>query len=793
MDGRMRIAGWLTGVALVALSMAPLAEAQSSSTVRGTVSDTSGARLAGVRVELLRAGHVVVATATDARGAYSFDAEGTGDVVFSKAGFATATRAVARDAATLDVVLEVGAFADETVVTATRTEAALSAVTERVSVLTSRELVQLGARSLADAVRTVPGLVVESTGREGALASVFTRGGESDYNLVLLDGVRVNQVGGYYDFSRINAEEVERVEVVRGAQSALYGSDAIGAVVQVFTKRAGASDPLRVAGSVEGGSFGSFQGSARVMTGLAQRGDLSLGATHRRTNGAFDDILPEEDRFEQTALSLRGGVVLTPNASLRGSVRYNEAEGRSVGQISYSVFDRGTSYNTRDLSFDVSFEQRLAPWFSHAASVSYFDYEGLSADSFADPTVNVYAVLSGTIGAIFPDSPRLERLITRSEFEAIRGGAQALPAGQFAAFTAFGVSDFAPSTSRTQFTRPSVRYQADLAWAPGQVLSAGYDYEKEQDSLTDRFERSNSAFFFQQQFSAGRRLFGGVGGRVDDNSFYGTEFSPKVSAGAFLLPYTAGAVSSAKAQFNYGQGIKNPTFGELFGSAFSDGNPDLKPERARVWDVGAEVTLADQRLLVGMAYFKADYEDQVAFRSTGFGLDGRPDFVNIAGSEASGAEFELRLQRPVAGITASLNYTYTDTEVTATTSTSQQFQPGQPLLRRPKHAVNMSATWQREALRVSMNLRRIGERHDSSFLFLTTQALPGFPSGRSTDITVNPAYTLVGLNAEYQVLRDVGIYVRADNLLDEEYDSALGFPGLPRAFAVGVRFLFPAR
>ncbi len=246
-------------------------------------------------------------------------------------------------------------------------------------------------------------------------------------------------------------------------------------------------------------------------------------------------------------------------------------------------------------------------------------------------------------------------------------------------------------------------------------------------------------------------------------------------------------MSSLKVQGNWGKGIKNATFGELFGSAFSDGNPDLKPERATTWDLGTEATFADQRVLFAFAYFDADYRDQIAFKSTGRGLDGKPDFINIAGSEARGMEMEGRLQRPVAGLTMSANYTFTETEVTATTSTSQQFQPGQPLLRRPKHQGNVNVTWQHRGARVSANVRRVGERHDSSFLFLTTLPQPGFPSGRSTDITVNPGYTLFGMNAEYRMVPGLAIYLRADNLTDERYDSALGFPGLPRAIAVGAR------
>ena len=142
----------------------------------------------------------------------------------------------ASGAVTRNVTLKVGGVSDTVVVTASRSAESRANVTQSVTVMTSEDIASLGSPSLAEALRFVPGLAVEGTGREGALASLFSRGGESDYNLVLIDGVRANQDGGQFDFSRIAGAEIERVEVVRGAQSSLWGSDAMGAVVQVFTK-----------------------------------------------------------------------------------------------------------------------------------------------------------------------------------------------------------------------------------------------------------------------------------------------------------------------------------------------------------------------------------------------------------------------------------------------------------------------------------------------------------------------------------------------------------------------------
>src|SRR5262249_1951654 len=151
---------------------------------------------------------------------------------------------------------------------------------------------------------------------------------------------------------------------------------------------------------------------------------------------------------------------------------------------------------------------------------------------------------------------------------------------------------------------------------------------------------------------------------VDRNSRYGSNASPKAGVGSFIVPYSHGAVSSVKVFSNAGRGIKNPTFGELYGSAFSDGNPDLHPERARTLAAGIATTLPGRRYRARATYFDNTFDDQVAFKSSGPGLDGKPDFINIDGSAAHGWEIEGALQRPAfGGLTGRFGYAFVDTKV----------------------------------------------------------------------------------------------------------------------------------
>jgi vitamin B12 transporter len=778
-------------IASPGLQPAALLAQQRFVTVTGTVTDTSGAVVPGATVDALVAGRTVATTATGADGRYTIAlTPATRHQLRARlTGFADETidLRTAFESASRNFVLRIAAVSDTVVVTAARLAESRATTSASVDVFTARDIAALGSSSLGDIVRMVPALNVESNGREGAVASLFARGGESDYNLVLIDGVRVNQSGGAFDVSRVSGAEIDRVEIVRGAQSSLYGSDAIGSVVQVMTRRAAPVDPPQVLGSIEVGSFDTWRGDARVLGGAARRIDYSLGVTHRGTEGAFQNLLPEHDRFRETTVDGGIGAVLGDVATLRTGLRYATAAGRGVGPISYGSRDTGTVADTTDLSWHVDFTHRISPRVHQQAMFADYRSYRLSGDTIADPTYRVFAILEGTPGALFPDSPRLVRLLDQPAFAAYQSGAQTLAAGQFLATTSSGVGDFV-STTESRFRRPAFKYQADFNWANGQLLSGGYDYERETDPLHPDFLVENHAYFIQQRFTSSDRVFATIGARLDRNSRYGTNVSPKAGAGMFLQPYRSGPLSSAKVFANLGRGIKNPTFGELYGSAFTDGNPGLNPERARTLDAGVEATFASQQFLARATYFSNAYNDQVAFKSSGPGLDGKPDFINIDGSEARGWELEGGLQKPVVGgLTANAGYALVDTKVVASASTSEQFQPGQPLLRRPRHAATLRVTYSRGRGSANFNLRYVGQRHDAAFLGLSAVPSPQFPNGRSVDITLNPAYTLIWLGGEIRLARNGSVFVRIDNASDTTYESALGYPGLPRSVVGGVR------
>ncbi len=777
-------------LALAAVALVATAAAQPTIAVFGTVRDVSGAVIAGASLDAVVADRVIATSASEADGRYAIRLPA--GVPFAlrvhRAGFADRSwiaKGSIRDLRR-DFELPIGTVSDTIVVSASRGLDDREAVTQPVSVLSRGDLEALGSTELSEALRFVPGLSVEGPGREGGgPISVFARGGDSDYNVVLVDGVRVNLDGGRFDFSRIAAGEIDRVEIVRGAQSALWGADAMTSVVQVFTRRAAATDRVQAAGEAEAGSFGTFRGHAGLSGGAGGRADYRAGLTYRNTGGAFSDLLPEDDRYRQTAVDGGAGIALGTRATVRGGVRYSDGRGHSVGPVTYGSRDTGTAYATKDLSAHLAVAHAVGSRFTGTGTVNYFRYEGVSADAIADPAYSTYAVLAGTPNALFPGGTRLVRLIDRTEFDAI-AAAGALPApGQFLASRTTSDSTF---NSLTEFRRPAVRYQGDYSWRSGQRLAAGYDWERDTNPNVAGFDLDNHGVFVQQQSALGDRWFATVGMRVDRKERYDTFVSPRLSLGGFLVPARDGTLSSLKVFGNLGRGVKSPTFTERFGGAgFADPNPDIQVEVVRSSDVGLEAMIADGRLRAAAIYFDNRFTDQISFRPGVVG-DGIPEFINIDGSKATGWEIELALLKPVAGLTVASTYALVDTAVVTNQSTSQQFQPGQPLLRRPRHSGTIRAGYVYGRASLHGSVRMIGQRFDNSFLSLRTVPNTERPSAVTTDITVNPGYAVLGLGADLRVQRGLAIFVRADNLGDAAYDGVLGYPGLPRSVVLGARW-----
>ena len=263
-----------------------LARAVSAATVSGRVLDPEGVPVAGARVIVSTPLGTIADRETDASGLFSLPplTAGTYEVRVLREGFDADPiqfSVNAEESRTLDVRLHLSAIAESVVVSAAQIDLPLTRAGDTVTVITGRDLEERQIETVADALRLAPDLAVTRSGDRGAITSLFPRGGASNYTLVLVDGIRANSFGGGYDFGHLGVADVDHIEIVRGPESALFGADAIGAVVQIVTRRGGRP---RGEASVEGGN----QGTERVETsGAGSTGDWTWGGgfEQQATNG----------------------------------------------------------------------------------------------------------------------------------------------------------------------------------------------------------------------------------------------------------------------------------------------------------------------------------------------------------------------------------------------------------------------------------------------------------------------------------------------------------------------------
>ena len=718
--------------------------------LEGTVVDPNGLAAAGATV-LVSDRSVIRATAlTDGQGRFEVSDLPTGryEVRVVLDGFGAAPVIVdltADSVGSVSIRLQVRAVSESIVVTAAARELPRSRVTDSVTVVTSDDIAARQFETVADVLRlVVPGLGVTATGGRGGLTQLYARGGESDFSLVLIDGVRVNGFGGSYDFAHLPVGDIERIEIVRGPQSAVYGSDAIGSVVQIITRQGG---PARAGGVIEGGSFGTSRVSVNT-SGSANA--LSWGAAFEQldTNGQNGTTTPSgellsNDDYRRRDLSLNGQWNGTEGTAIRSTFRYGTNERGFPGAWgsdpggTYSGVDtvsRGTNDNQ---VISVGVTQRL----------------GSSVDQRVD----------------------ISHTKTDSLFN----------------------SPFGESTSSSR--RLTVRARTDATLRPGIVATAGLDLQREEarsafitDSLFTEIpiERRIFAYFGELRFDPTPRLSVTGGVRVDHirlNALAGDGFgrptfndqtevsaNPKVSLGWYVRPPDV-TDDWTRLRVSAGTGIRPPGAFEI---AFTD-NPALKPERTRSFDVGLDQALASGRVVVEATAFFNRYDDLIVSVGQSFQDASQFRTDNLDNSRARGLELAASA-RTAQGFEARATYTWLDTEVLALDAADGQakagFAVGDPLLRRPRHQGSLELSFTQSRFSVFTSLGARGRTRDIDPTF-----------GTFGGLFDNPSYAVVDIGGSLRATTALEFTARIQNLLDNDYEEAFGFPALGRSFIAGIR------
>jgi vitamin B12 transporter len=629
----------------------------------------------------------------------------------------------------LDLVLAPATVREHVVVSATRREAVTSSLGTAVSVIDDVRIAERESSSFLNLMQDVPGLSVARSGGVGAQGTLFLRGGASNFARVMVDGVPVNEPGGAWNFGPGLPFELERVEIVKGAASSLYSTDALAGVIHLSTRRPLLGETPSFRAEAEAGSF-AWQRYAGGTSGRTGMFDWNAGLQYLNT----DNEQPNSG-FKDKGGALTAGAALSERSNLRLVLRVDDSALGTPGPVAYGRPDLDATFDFTSLVAGLTFNH-TGPRVAHTVRAGWATTHQLSKDPLDSGS---FVPQAGDLVASFP------------------------------------YSDFPdPQGYQNDTKRLSAGYQADIQADSRNLVSAGLDLEHEGGEIGFRSgdflapTRNNVGAYVQDRLAAGR-FFATLGARVERNDSFGTKAVPRLAL-AYRL---RGGNDTTTLRASAGAGIKEPDFNQSFGtSSFALGNPDLKPERSRTFDVGIEQRLFAGRARADLGYFHHDYRDQIAYQYDF--LTGTGTYVNLGKTRGQGVEVALAAS-PLPRLTLSAEYTYLDGEILVSTSSFDPvYAEGQPLLRQPKHHGSLSARYGGERISVGASLVSVGERSDSDFVGI--------------GLTRSVAYTRVDARLHARVVRGLSAYVVAENLFDRQYQEVLGYPALGRSVRVGLRF-----
>jgi vitamin B12 transporter len=724
-------------VFLVAIGLVSILTSIVSAEIKVKVVDPQDAVVAGAQVQLLKVGKAALADVlnTSGEGLAIFRETASSSesyrVQVLAPGFAAETVDVSATAEVITVKLRVASAAETLVVTATRTPVASQAAGAEVDTLSSGQLEAMRPVAADDAMRFLPGAVVNTYGQRGGLSSLFVRGGESTYNKVIVDGVYVSEPSETFDFGTLPLAQADRLEFVRGAQSTLYGSDAMTSVVQVWT-RTGSTPVPELRFGADGGNFGTANGYA------------SLAGTYRSFDYNFFG-----DQFNTNGQ----GVNNAYSDSLQGA---------NVGAA---------------LSDDVSLRIRVRHSNSYLGLPGAWDFNG---DALVPPLTIGDAhdnILLGSVELTVAAPSGWQHRFTASDyFYRYRDNS---PDGNTYNFAAL----YDEHVNHTAF-----EYQGDYSERTWTHSTFGYRIENE-NALVNyppeiNGQRLDQDAYLQQQLALGR-LSIVAGGRFVHSSTFGNTGVPRVAL--TLLALRGGDFfSGTRLRFSYATAFMEPDFQETFaslGGGFVP-NPGLLPVRTRAFEAGIQQSLLKGRWAVNATYFNNLFHDQIEYGTNTVTYMGNPpgtlgEYFNVQQSFAEGAEFQLqgRIRKRLSLNTA---YTYTSTEIlenplcTAANPCSYPYAPGDPLLRRPKHSATTLFDYLGTHWGANLGGSFVGRRPDSDFV----DNLANHAAG----------YARVDLGGWYAFNSRITAYANVGNALNAHYNEVVGYPALTANVRAGLRF-----
>ncbi len=699
----------------------------------GIISDPSGRPVPGATVACGSESRI-----TDATG--GFELPKPCDALITKPGFVPARMTLSGND---KITLELAPTSDRVVVTATGSPVAIEEAGVAADVFTTADFQAPHAPFVEDLLRDVPGLNVVQTGTSGAVTSIFARGGDSDASLVLLDGVPITEPGGSIDFAHWSSAGFDRMEVVRGPESALFGAEASSAVIQLFSKQGDVEDDKPHGSLVyERGSFSTDHWSGTVNGGLWKRLDYALTTDQFRSTGEFPN-----SAHRVTSGTGNIGYRITDRTQLRAVFHDYDAYTGDSGQTGYGLVNYSANEQVRDSVLSVKLDDQRGKRFQQHALFGYHRYRDVFMDA-STQTDDVAAIVRTAPG---PGVQQYTYLVAMANPQ----NPTAPPGTQFID----SPYEFFPSTGLELTDRENATYQGTVTH-PGGALVFGYEFERQAGNISGiSAARYDNGVFANEQYSVTPWMFVNAGARIQQSNTFGTEFTPRAAV-TFKLP--------AKTYFRLSgaRGIKEPELIDNFGqTSFYVGNPNLKPETTDSFEAGLFREWFSQRLRTEVSWFRNSFKDLIEFS---FASD-PGTWINIDKAWSRGAEFSATAR--LAGFIAVHGaYTLLDTRVV---NDADPTQIGLQLVRRPRNSGSASIELARGKWTFAGGARFVGERQEQDFIFFA--------------INRNPGYNFVYADATWKATKHFTPFVRVNNLLNANYQEVLGYQALSRNGAVGMR------
>ncbi|HEY3707291.1 MAG TPA: TonB-dependent receptor plug domain-containing protein [Terracidiphilus sp.] len=807
-----------------------------AASVRGVVTDATGARVSGATVVLLQNGKAVGSAVSGADGSYQILTGTTGRffLLTSAKSFRQIETPVfyakQLDTVERNIVLEAEWVRESIVVTATGTPTPQPQTSSATSVIGP---IDLDLRTdLVSTLPLMPGTNVMQIGQRGSQASLFVRGGNSDANMVLVDGVEAGDLGGRFDFGTLPATGVERAEVYRGANSSLYGAGAESSVVNVTTPRGTTPYPSFIL-RADGGNFNTLHDEATMAGGHGKLDYLGMYSWLQT-----DNALPN-DQHHMGAAAGNLGWQWNAKTQIRGTAHYNvAATGIPNAWDFYNVADSGTQKD-QDIYASGSIDHQTTESFHNVVRYGLARKREQSA-------------LWQLSGEVINDYDGFGDVATFGKPVTIKGANGTAATGR--AMLDYVGSCYQGSCTYQEYpykyqlvsNRDELVYQGDYRFTPHLTGLIGFQFEDERGAevvpsyfTNETTERTNYDYRAAVHGDFKRRIFYTLGGSLQHYSQFGVETTPRGGFTFYALRPRKGVFSGTRVLFNYGDAVREPALTDEFGSLYrflvSNGYQAAAQElhigplaapRARMYDGGAEQAFLSDRILLRVRYFHNEFGKQIEYvgghllpnlipglsdadkqqLEAALGFYYTDDYglaVNTQAYRAQGIESTVE-----GGIGRAIflrgGYTYLDAVVQHSFDGDNEALSGgyeptyngipvgaiSPLVgarpfRRPPHTGFFAGTYAHGGLTGILNATFVSRSDDSTYLWYADAQ--GGNSLLLPNRNLNYGYAKIDLGWSYQWKPWLGFYGISENLTSNQHMGPIGYPTLPFNFRSGIR------